>query len=78
MKHVALKVYEQVKNGDSIDTVELVQAMNHFKTTRDHLSVLGPVFRLAEVEANDIYMVLNGYLNARALNPVNRDTLHSS
>lgn len=71
MKHVALKVYEQVKNGDSIDTTDLIHAMHWFKNTRDSLIVLGPVFRLAYIEANEIYMVLNGYLNARALMPVN-------
>lgn len=65
MKHVALKVYEQVKNGDSINTMELVQAMNWFKTTRDHLVVLGPTFGLAFVEANEIYMILYAYLNTR-------------
>ncbi len=65
MKHVALKVYEQVHNGDSITTDDLIEALNYFKHLRDILSVLGPVFHLAFIEANQTYIVLNSYFNAR-------------
>ena len=44
MKHVALKVYEQVKNGDSTTTDDLIEAMNFFKSLRDDLMELGPVY----------------------------------
>lgn len=65
MKHVALKVYEQVKNGDSITTDDLIEAMNFFKSLSDDLMKLGPVFRLAFIEANETYMILSGYFSAR-------------
>lgn len=67
-KHVALKVYDQYKQGDSIKTEELNEALSFFKSVADSLVVLGPVFHLAFVEANQTYMALNGFAKARADN----------
>lgn len=65
-KHVALKVYEQFITGDSIKNDDLTEALNFFKSLADSLFVLGPVFRLAFVEANRTYLALDGFAKARA------------
>lgn len=65
-KHVALKVYEQFRSGDSINSDELTEALKFFKSLAGSLVVLGPVFHLAFVEANQTYLDLDGFARARA------------
>lgn len=65
-KHVALTVYEKFLAGDSIGNSELTEAVSFFKALATDLSVLGPVFRLAFLEANRTYLALDGFAQARA------------
>lgn len=64
-KHIALKVYEQFLSGDSIGNDDLNEALRFFKSLAADLSVMGPVFRLAFLEANRTYMSLDGFAQAR-------------
>ena len=65
-KHVALKVYEQFRSGDSIENGDLNEALRFFKSLVDDLSVMGPVFQLAFFEANRTFLALDGFARARA------------
>lgn len=63
--HLARKVYEKFLNGDPIDDGELKESVTFFKDLSDNLSLLGPVFRLSAIEANRVYLGLDGFRQAR-------------
>lgn len=65
MRHV----YEKYTNGDSISDEELKEGLAFFKKLSDDLMTLGPVFKLAAVEANLVYMAFNSYQRARNERP---------
>lgn len=60
-------VYEKLINGDSLTNKEVDSGVLFFKALADDLFTLGPVFRLAAIEALRTYNRLYDFQQARKL-----------
>ena len=62
---IITKIYNKYINGDTMTNAEIDYGLTYFKDVADSLSCMGPVFRLAFVEANRVAMGLEGFKTAR-------------
>ena len=60
-------VYEKYCNGDNLTDSEVLDGMKFFSDLAAMLSISGPVFKLAFLEANRISERLIGMVTARKL-----------
>ena len=59
-------VYDKYQNSDKLSDAELAYGLTYFKDVADKLAVMGPVFWLAFIEANRVYLSLDGFQRERA------------
>lgn len=67
-KQNARVVYEKFSNGDAITDEELAMAIQFYGPLQESLLALGPVFKLASLEALRIYTALRAFDWARKEN----------
>jgi hypothetical protein len=66
MKKVSAdKIYEKWVDGDSLSNAELKYGIEFYEELSRKLSACGPAFRLAFKEANQVYLGLCDYQDAR-------------
>lgn len=63
----AAQVYEKANKAVNISDADIKFGREFYKELADKLFKCGPVFKLAAVEANRTYMVLDGFYRARNL-----------
>ena len=58
-------IYEKYVNGDSLTDAEVSEGVEFYRDLDEKLSLCGPVFHLAAVEACRVYIGLKGFQTAR-------------
>ncbi len=65
MSYMLQTIYDKCVNGDRHTDEELGYGIIMYKQMADNLYKMGPVFRLAAIECNRVYMLLNDFQEAR-------------
>ena len=64
------QIYTAYVEGNHIDNVSLIEGVVFYKDLADRLCKCGPVFKLAFVEANMVYLCLRDFAVNRELKTI--------